>query len=149
MRWILVALVCVAAVVGVGYGLRGRIAFGHAPARAEGHLDDAAKLLGPFAGVVERQCIETSRDLGVDIRVATRRDGGEDVGPLAERLFRELGVGADAPTGGILVLLEAGRGQARIEVSYSLEGLLPDLIVSRLAGDQLGSYPSPRAARMA
>ena len=33
-----------------------------------------------------------------------------------------LGVGAGAPTGGILIVLDGEGGQARIEVSYSLEG---------------------------
>jgi len=146
MRKTLAGLTVGAALLALGsVALRGV----HPSAEARPQLDDAAKLLWPLDTVVERQCAQVRQDLGVDVRVATRRAGDEDVAPLAERLFRELGVGGDAPTGGILILLEAGRGQARIEVSYSLEGLLPDLIVSRIARDQLVPYASHRAAGMA
>jgi tetratricopeptide (TPR) repeat protein len=117
------------------------------PARE--HVDDAERLLGPFGVVVEEQCARLARDLGVDVRVVARRGGGEDVAPLAERLFRELGVGDAAPTGGLLVLLDPEGGRARIEVSYSLEGVLTDLLVSRLVRDQLVPYASHRAAGMA
>ena len=117
--------------------------------RPKTQVSDAAQLLGPFAGIVEKQCAATRVDLGVDVRVATLRGAGEDVAPLAERLFREMNVGGDAPTGGILILLDGGTGRARIEVSYSLEGTLPDLLVSQLARDQLVPYVSHRAAGMA
>jgi hypothetical protein len=112
-------------------------------------VDDAAQLLFPFGPILEEQCAGARRDLGIDVRIATRRAGGEDVAPLAERLFRALGVGDGAPTGGILILLDAEGGRARIEVSYSLEGVLPDVMVSRIARDQLVPYASHRAAGMA
>jgi len=112
-------------------------------------VDDQAQLLFPFVGTIDGQCQGTREDLGIDVRVVTRRAGGEDMAPLAERLFRELGVGRDAPTGGILILLDGEGGHARIEVSYSLEGSLPDAVVSRLARDQLVPYASHRAVGMA
>ena len=147
MRRILAGLACVALLVAVGLALRGRIE----PSRRERsrQVDDAALLLGPFGVIVEGQCAQTREDLGVDVQVATLRAGGEDVAPLAERLFRERGVGSDSPTGGILIVLEGAAGQARIEVSYSLEGVLPDVFVSELARDQLVPYASHRAAGMA
>ncbi len=124
---------------------------GPAPIRAAPPrcVDDEAHLLFPFARIIEGQCEATRKDLGVDLRVATRRAGGEDVAPLAERLFRELGVGRDALTGGILIVLDSEGGRARIEVSYSLEGDLPDAFLSQLARDQLVPYVSHRAAGMA
>jgi tetratricopeptide (TPR) repeat protein len=135
--------------IGLGVALRGAVDF-RWPGRKTLHdIDDAAHLLGPFAAIVEQQCAMTREDLGVDVRVVTLRAGGEKVAPLAERLFRERSVGSDSPTGGILIVLDGEGGQARIEVSYSLEGVLPDAIVSRLARDQLAPYASHRAAGMA
>ena len=142
-------LACAGVVVVVGFALRGSIDLAPSGGSQSAPIDDEAKLLGPFGLLVEDQCVELRKDLGVDVRVATRRAGGEDAAPLAERLFRELGVGRDVPTGGILILLDGEGGQARIEVSYSLEGVLPDVFVSRLARDQLVPYASHRAAGMA
>lgn len=142
-------LLAVAAVLAVALALRGGSPREAARAQATEHVDDAAELLFPFGSTVEAQCAGTREDLGIDVRVATRRAGGEDVAPLAERLFRELGVGKDAPTGGILIVLDADGGRARIEVSYSLEGLLPDAFLSQIARDQLVPYASHRAAGMA
>jgi len=47
--------------------------------RPKTQVSDAAQLLGPFAGIVEKQCAATRVDLGVDVRVATLRGAGEDV----------------------------------------------------------------------
>jgi hypothetical protein len=112
------------------------------------HVHDDAGLLFPFGVVVEGQGKQLRRDLGIDVQVVTLR-AGEPIAPLAERLFRERKVGSDSPTGGILILLDGKGGQARIEVSYSLEGVLPDAFVSRVARDQLVPYASHRAAGMA
>lgn len=135
--------------LGLAAVLHGRIDLAPSRPVEVGPIDDQAQLLGPFGVIVIDQCEALRAELGVDLRVATRRAGGEPVAPLAERLFRELGVGRDAPTGGILIVLDAQGGQARVEVSYSLEGLLPDAFVSRLARDQLVPYASHRAAGMA
>jgi tetratricopeptide (TPR) repeat protein len=148
MRKILWLLVGLAALAGVGLVVRSRAVPDDAAA-VRVHVDDAAELLFPLGTTIEGQCKGTRGDLGIDVRVVTRRAAGEDVAPLAERLFRELGVGEGAPTGGILIVLERDGGQARIEVSYSLEGVLPDVFLSRLARDQLVPYASHRAAGMA
>jgi hypothetical protein len=105
-------------------------------------VDDAAELLGPFRETLNRQAAGFSRDLGIDLRVVTVRGAGEDVSSLAERLFRERGVGSAAPTGGVLLVLDPTRSQARIEVSYSLEHVYPDAVVARLIRDQLVPYAS-------
>ena len=67
----------------------------------------------------------------------------------SERLFGERDIGRQAPTGGILVLLNPATGQARIEAGYSLEGGLTDLHMSRIARDQLAPYVSYASAGMA
>jgi tetratricopeptide (TPR) repeat protein len=142
-------LLGLALLLGLGLALRGDLEREPTAAGPARQVDDEGELLFPFVDTIERQCDGTRYDLGVDVRVVTRRAAGEDLAPLAERLFRELAVGGEAPTGGILILLDReGRG-ARIEVSYSLEGTLPDVLVSRLARDQLVPYASHRAAGMA
>jgi len=149
MRRNLAWLLCFAVVLGLGLALRNAVAPATPAPTAPRYVDDAAQLLFPFVGTVEDQCEAMREDLGIDLRVTTRRAAGEDVAPLAERLFRELGVGGDTATGGILILLDSEGGRARIEVSYSLEGTLPDAFLSRLARDQLVPYASHRAAGMA
>ena len=148
MRRTLIGLACVAAILGLGAVVRG-VHGRSSQAQPARHVDDGLDVLGPFGVVVERQCRGMSDDLGIDVRVVTRRAGDEAVAPLAERTFRELGVGGEAPTGGILILLDADHGAARIEVSYSLEGIFPDVFTSRVARDQLVPYASHHATGMA
>jgi hypothetical protein len=118
-------------------------------ATTRSHVDDPAGVLGPFGILVEKLCATTRDDLGIDVRVATRRAAAADLAVLAERLFDALGAGDRTPTGGVLILLETVAGRARIEVSYSLEGVFPDAVVAALARDQLVPYASHRAAGMA
>jgi tetratricopeptide (TPR) repeat protein len=116
-----------------------------APARA---VEDRAGLIGAFERSIRFFTDATRAQLGVDVRVVTVREPDEEIEPLAQRLFRELSVGDGAPTGGILVLIEAARSRARIEVSYTLEGVLTDALLSRLARDQLAPYASYSAVGM-
>lgn len=135
---------------GLAWALRDHSPLRAAPAHAGASaVDDRADLLGPFGLVVARMAPVSGRDLGIDVRVATRRDGTTDVAALAEQLFRALRVGEGAPTGGILIVLETQRRLARIEVSYTLEGVFPDAFLARLARDQLVPYAADQAAGMA
>jgi tetratricopeptide (TPR) repeat protein len=144
LAWLALAAVLLAVGVVAARGSRTPLA-----PKTPRHVDDTAQLLGPYGVIIEGQCEGVREDLGIDVRVVTLRAGGEKVAPLAERLFRERKVGSDSPTGGILIVLEGEGGQARVEVSYSLEGILPDVFVSRVARDQLVPYASHRAAGMA
>jgi hypothetical protein len=49
----------------------------------------------------------------------------------------------------LLVILDPKLGAARIEVGYSLEGVMTDLHMSRVARDQLAPYVSYGSAGMA
>ncbi len=106
------------------------------------HVDDEARLLGPFGAKLDRQAAGFSRDLGIDLQIVTVRGASEDVSSLAERLFRERGVGRASPTGGVLLVLDPVQSQARIEVSYSLEHVYPDALLSRLTREQLVPFAS-------
>ena len=87
-------------------------------------------------------------DLGVDVHVVTHTTEGS-IESQSERVFRERKIGTNAPTGGILILLNPAIERARIEVGYSLEGGLTDLHMGRLARDQLAPYVSYSNAGMA
>jgi hypothetical protein len=113
------------------------------------HVDDRARLLGPLSQSVEGLAAAFWTDLAIDVQVVTLHDDTPDVSLLVERLFEERRDASRASTGAMLVLLEAGRQLARIEVSYELEGALPDVVVNRVAADQLAPYASYGAAGMA
>jgi tetratricopeptide (TPR) repeat protein len=117
-----------------------------APAHAR--IDDDAGILAPFGPRLGRMSDALMEDAGVDVHVVTSVEPGA-IEEQSERLFRERDVGRDAPTGGILILMNRQTGEARIEVGYALEGGLTDLHMSRIARDQLAPYVSYSSAGMA
>lgn len=112
-------------------------------------VHDEAAILAPFGGKLGRMADDFDRDLGIDVRVITIKAEEESIDIQAERLFSERKIGATAGTGGLLVLLNPALKQARIEVSYSLEGGLPDLDIARIAREQLAPYAASGIAGMA
>jgi uncharacterized protein len=52
--------------------------------------------------------------------------GGRPLEEYATDLFREWGIGSAEKNNGVLLLLDIGGRQSRIEVGYDLEGILPD-----------------------
>jgi uncharacterized protein len=111
-------------------------------------VHDAAGILAPFGTRLGRMTDDFFQDLGIDVHVVTLGEAGP-IEAQSERVFRERGIGASAPTGGLLLLLNPVSRQARIEVGYSLEGGLTDLHMGRLARDQLAPYASYASAGMA
>jgi TPM domain/Tetratricopeptide repeat len=120
-----------------------------APIVQHPRVQDEAAILRPFVGKLGRMADEFDRDLGIDVQVITGKADDGSIDAQAERLFRERKIGASAGTGGLLILLNPARQQARIEVSYSLEGGLPDLEVARIAREQLAPYAASGIAGMA
>ena len=111
-------------------------------------IADPAGILAPFGPRLGRMTDDFFNDLGVDVHVVTATER-KPVERLAERIFVDRGIGKNAPTGGILVLLNPATQEARIEVGYSLEGGLTDLHMGRIARDQLAPYVSYASAGMA
>lgn len=111
-------------------------------------IDDGAGILAPFGPRLGRMTDALLEDAGVDVHVVTTRAAGR-IEEQSVQLFGERNIGREAPTGGILVLMNPATGQARIEVGYSLEGGLTDLHMSRIARDQLAPYASYASAGMA
>ena len=132
-----------------------RAAIAHAPARPQltvarhARVSDEANILAPFTVRLGRMADDFYKDLGIDIHVVTLDEAGSQIEVQADRIFRERKIGATAPTGGLLVILNPAVHSARIEVGYSLEGGLTDLHMSRLARGQLAPYASYAIAGMA
>ncbi len=88
-------------------------------------------------------------EFGIHLEVVIYPFEEGDVAQVANEIFALREIGHNAPTGGILVLVNPARSQARIEVSYSLEGALTDAVISRIVRDQLDPYASYDAMGMA
>jgi tetratricopeptide (TPR) repeat protein len=112
-------------------------------------IDDSARILAPFGPRLGRMADAFNDDIGIDVHVVTRVDGATPIETQAVELFERRKVAREAPTGGILIVLDPKLRAARIEVGYSLEAVMTDLQMGRLARDQLAPYASYGAAGMA
>jgi tetratricopeptide (TPR) repeat protein len=114
-------------------------------------ITDDANILAPFGPRLGREADAFMDDLGIDLQVVTslERKGKTSIELQADELFESRQIGVDAPTGGLLLVLNPALSSARIEVGYTLEGGLTDLHMSRLARNQLAPYNSYGIAGMA
>ena len=112
-------------------------------------VDDEASILAPFGTKLGRMADSFYDDLGIDIHIVTRTDAEPSIESQADQVFQQRNIGAGAPTGGLLVILNPKLASARIEVGYSLEAALTDLHMGRIARDQLAPYTSYGIAGMA
>ncbi|MEP7246990.1 MAG: TPM domain-containing protein [Gammaproteobacteria bacterium] len=112
-------------------------------------VSDAAGILAPFNARLGRDADALYDDLGIDIHIVTSTDTSQTIEAQSVQVMQQRKIGADAPTGGLLILLNPKLASARIEVGYSLEQALTDLHMGRIARDQLAPYTSYGAAGMA
>ena len=112
-------------------------------------IEDEANILEPFGPRIARMADAFSSDLGIDVHVVTRLDGATPIETQAVQAFERRQVARQSPTGGLLIILDPKLGSARIEVGYSLEGVMTDLHMSRVARDQLAPYVSYGSVGMA
>ena len=107
------------------------------------------RILAPFGSRLGQMADDFNQELGIDVHVVTQDASGSTIEEQSEQVFRERKIGMNAPTGGMLILLNPALRAARIEVGYSLEGGLTDLHMGRIARDQLAPYVSYASAGMA
>jgi tetratricopeptide (TPR) repeat protein len=119
------------------------------PRFTHARVEDAANILVPFGPRIGRMADAFRTDLGVDVHVVTSIDGRTPIETQATKTFEQRQVARRAPVGGLLVILDPKLGSARVEVGYSLEGVMTDLHMSRVARDQLAPYVSYGSAGMA
>ncbi|GAG07343.1 unnamed protein product, partial [marine sediment metagenome] len=76
-------------------------------------------------------------DHDIDYRVVTLEDSG-DISLFAVERFEELGVGQFSQTGrGLMLVIDSGRDEVRLEVGYALEGAFPDAFVAYIEERQM------------
>lgn len=117
-------------------------------ARYPGIVIDPEGRLEYFAGAIVSKVAHQRKDLGVDLNVVVFSSADVSAATLADQIFELRQIGRYSPTGGILIVINPARSQARIQVSYSLEGALPDALLGRMAADQLDPYISYDAMGM-
>src|SRR5688500_11265310 len=105
-------------------------------------IDDAANILAPYVPRLGRMADAFEKDLGIDLQVMSSLDGATPIETQAVQAFEKRQVSRNSSTGGLLIILDPKLRAARIEVGYSLEGVLTDLQMGRLARDQLAPYVS-------
>jgi uncharacterized protein len=108
---------------------------------------DPQRLLFDFAGIVEEaekldQILGDYRDrFGVELVVATGAGAAfEDINTHAQTLFSDWRVGARFGGRGLLLLIDAERGEGRLEVSYALEHVFTDFLCGRIVRDQVRPF---------
>ena len=112
-------------------------------------IEDRAGMLGPYVRSLGAYADGIRADLGIDVRVVTMAQRSESIDRQANDAFRTRSIGADAPNGGVLVLLNPTLAGARIEVSDGLDAVYTDAYVGRLVREQLTPYASYGVAGMA
>ena len=110
---------------------------------------DAAARLGGFRDILDGMTEGFIDDLGIDLHVVTLSDPEAMIEELADAIFERRKIGREAQTGGLLIVLNAARSEARIEVSYALEGAFTDGFLGSLARLQLAPYASYTFSGMA
>ena len=106
------------------------------------YVNDFANVLDSST---EQQIIETASQLdrktGAQVVVVTLPElGDQPLEEYATGLFREWGIGSAKNNNGVLILLDVGGRQSRIEVGYGLEGILPDGKTGRIQDNRMVPY---------
>jgi uncharacterized protein len=92
-----------------------------------GYVNDFSHVLGASAAPIEAYCGAVERATGAQFAVVLV-DSLEDepIEEVANRLYREWGVGKKGNNEGLLLLLAIKDRKQRAEVGYGLEGSIPD-----------------------
>jgi tetratricopeptide (TPR) repeat protein len=88
-------------------------------------------------------------DLGIDFHIVVVPDSDEPIEQLSDALFQLREVGRDAPTGGLLLVVNRSANTAHLQPSYGLEAAFTDAVIARLVRDQLAPYASYSVLGMA
>lgn len=99
------------------------------PGVPSGYVNDYANIISDATEAQinqELQQFEASTTIEVVVATVNSLDG-DDISPFANTLFREWGIGKKDTNNGVLLLIAPNERKLRIEVGYSLEGVLTDL----------------------
>ncbi|MBM7615631.1 TPM domain-containing protein [Alkaliphilus hydrothermalis] len=106
------------------------------------YVNDFANVLSPSAeAYILSTAVELERTTSAQVVVVTMEDlENEALEEYSLGLLREWGIGAKEANNGVLILLDIGGGQSRIEVGYGLEGALPDGKTGRIQDNYMIPY---------
>lgn len=112
-------------------------------------VNDFAGVLDPAAkGALEQRCQELRHKTGAQLAVVILQSlQGGQVDDFTNKLFAEWRVGQTGKNNGIMLLVALDDHQARIEVGYGLEPVLPDALAGRILREQL--FPAFKQQRYA
>ncbi len=112
--------------------------------RPTGYVNDFAHVLNPATSAqMEELCRQVDEAAHAQIAVVTVPSlDGVDIESYAVDLFSKWGIGAKATNRGVLILYAIQDHQARIEVGYGLEPILPD---GKVGGFQREAVPQMRS----
>jgi uncharacterized protein len=93
-----------------------------------GYVNDFAGVVDAGAqAALERYCGDVEKSTGAQMAVVTVNSlDGEPIEDVANRLYREWGIGKKGKDEGVLLLLATRDRKSRLEVGYGLEPILPD-----------------------
>ena len=92
-----------------------------------GYVNDFSHVLGASAAPIEAYCAAVERATGAQFAVVLVDSlEGDSIEEVANRLYREWGVGKKGKDEGLLLLLAIKDRKQRAEIGYGLEGSLPD-----------------------
>jgi uncharacterized protein len=107
--------------------------------RHAAHVSDFAGVLTPVQKEsLEARCRQLREKTGAELAVVTLQslEGGQ-IDDFAVRLFQQWGIGQKDRDNGVLLLVALDDREARIEVGYGLEPILPDALAGRVLDQQL------------
>ncbi|OGQ65376.1 MAG: hypothetical protein A3F89_07165 [Deltaproteobacteria bacterium RIFCSPLOWO2_12_FULL_50_11] len=102
--------------------------------RPQGLVNDFAHVLSTTTKVQLTQHVtELKQKTGIELAIVTLPSLEEEpIETATVRLFEEWGIGEKKKDSGLLILLAVEDKQARIEVGYGLEGMIPDALAGRI-----------------
>lgn len=117
------------------------------PAALKARVTDEAGFLSPSAErMIERFSEDLEKASRVQLAVLTVEDlGGRSVEEFGLKVAELTGLGQKKSDNGVLLLVAKAERAVRIEVGYGLEGVLPDVLSSRIIRNQM--VPEFRAGR--
>ena len=101
-------------------------------------VDNANVIAAYDEDILEKKLIALDTSSGNQICVITVASlNGEIIEEVANKTFREWGIGGKKNNNGILLLVAINDRKVRIEVGYGLEGAIPDIIANRIINNDI------------
>jgi tetratricopeptide (TPR) repeat protein len=103
------------------------------PGFSGARVHDEAAVLGSFGVLLEGTSAQWEDELGIEIQIVTLRAAAVPLDALGDGVFAERRVGTRAPTGGMVLVIDAEGRRAHVGLSHDLEGAIPEEVLERVA----------------